>query len=85
MFVPTTIARPSGTTTTTNAVLVLRAEDDLDCLHLLNVQARPGAATEMVMATCNFLSRLLRASEKRHVYIHGSFNRFNVLPVSGPT
>jgi hypothetical protein len=49
----------------------------------LNVDVRPGTATEMAMATCNFLVRLLAASEKREVYImNGSIE---LLPVSGPT
>jgi hypothetical protein len=39
-------------------------------------------ATEVYMETCNFLVRLLAASEKRDVCIRGTSN---LLPVSGPT
>jgi hypothetical protein len=35
----------------------------------LTVDVRPGTATDTVMATCNFLVRLLAVSEKRDVYI----------------
>jgi hypothetical protein len=58
---------------------VLTLGDDLGGLV---VDARPGTATETVMATCNFLVRLLATSEKRNVYVQG---RHELLPVSGST
>jgi hypothetical protein len=66
-----------------NRVLVLGAPDDSAGL---NVRVRSGTATETAMAACNFLVRLLAASEKSKVYLYGhTYGRSLLLPVSGPT
>jgi hypothetical protein len=62
-----------------NRVLALGVLNDSGRLY---VDVRPGTATDTVMATCNFLVRLLAASEKRNVYINGGRE---LLPVSDPT
>jgi hypothetical protein len=64
----------------TNNVLVLSTHDNPRGLDVCIIQ---GTATETYMETCNFLVRLLAASEKRDVSIRG-YNHA-LLPVADPT
>jgi hypothetical protein len=61
-------------------VLVLGSPDDATGM---DVRVRSGTAIETAIAGCNFLVRLLAASEKRKVYLYGHSGSL-LLPVSGP-
>jgi hypothetical protein len=60
-------------------ILVLGAPDDAAGM---DVRVRSGTAIETAISGCNFLVRLLAASEKRKVYLYGHSGSL-LLPVSG--